>query len=87
LFGEQTNTMSGWYTRTCALACSASSSKLLRRVPPIQRVPVTVARSGCMEYDGRKPNASRPAPPNACSNCWRISFDPFAAHTFAEVSP
>ena len=43
------------------------------RVPP--------AMIGCIEYDGSKPTARRPGPPNACSTCWRISFDPLAAHT------
>ena len=48
------------------------------RVPP--------AMIGCIEYDGTKPAATRPGPPNACSTCCRISFDPFAAHRFAVVS-
>ena len=48
---------------------------------------VTWAISGCIEYDGSKPSAVRPGPPNACSSCWMISFDPFAAQTSLPVRP
>jgi len=49
-------------------------------------VRVPEAMIGCIEYDGSNPTASRPGPANACSSCSRISFEPFAAHTFAPVS-
>ena len=42
LFGEQTNTTSGWNTRTCALACDRVNSKFIRRAPS-QLVPVFAA--------------------------------------------
>jgi hypothetical protein len=41
---------------------------------------------GCIEYDGSKPSAVRPAPPNACRICCRISLEPLAAHRFATAS-
>ena len=36
---------------------------------------------GCIEYDGAKPSAVRPAPPKACRICWSTSLEPLAAHT------
>ena len=40
---------------------------------------------GCIEYDGSKPSAVRPGPPNACSICWSTSLEPLAAHTLLGV--
>lgn len=49
----------------------------------IQPVPVPREISPCMEYEGSKPIAVRPGPPNVCSNCWMTSLEPLAAHTLA----
>ena len=38
---------------------------------------------GCIEYDGVKPSAVRPAPPKACRICCSTSLEPLAAHTCA----
>jgi len=54
-----------------------------------QRQSVAVARavSGCIEYEGSNPIALRPGPPKACSSCWMTSLEPFAAHTWRQLSP
>ena len=41
---------------------------------------------GCIEYDGTKPIALRPGPPNACNSCCRISLEPLAAQRFSTSS-
>ena len=61
-------------------------AKSARRGAGSHSVRVPPAMIGCIEYDGSKPTASRPGPPNACSTCWSTSFDPLAAHTPAASS-
>ena len=84
LFGEHRNTTSGWYTRTCAIACSGVSSNLALRWPSSHLVAVTSASKGCMEYDGENPMAVRPGPPKACRSCCWTSLEPLPAHMFAD---
>ena len=79
LFGEVRKTRSGWYSRTTAAARSWSMPKSSSLAAGIQPVLVTAAMIGCIEYEGSKPSARRPGPPNACSSCWMISLDPLAA--------
>jgi hypothetical protein len=55
--------------------------KSIRRWPCAQPVPVPAEMIGCIEYDGVKPSAVRPAPPNACRICCSTSLEPFAAQT------
>ena len=81
LFGLVTKTTSGRTSRTWAAAAAASMVKSARRCPSTHAVPVPAAMIGCIEYDGVKPSAVRPAPPNACRICWSTSLDPLAAHT------
>ena len=87
LFGEVRNTTAGRCAATCAAAAAAGTVKSASRVPSTHPVAVPVAMISCIEYDGVKPSAVRPGPPNACSSCWRISLDPFAAHTCSATSP
>ena len=87
LFGEQTKTMSGWNTRTWALALLRAELEAAVRCPSSQPVPVALASSGCIEYDGENPMAVRPLPPKASSSCCWISLEPLAAHTLAAVMP
>jgi hypothetical protein len=75
----------GARSASTAAAAGMSIVKSSRRGVGNHSVRVPPAMIGCMEYDGTKPAATRPGPPNACSTCCRISFDPFAAHTFAVV--
>src|SRR6201997_4942544 len=79
LFGEVRKTRSGWWRRTAAAASAGSRLKSLLRSAAIHRVEVVWLIRGCIEYDGSKPIALRPGPPNACRSCWMISFDPLAA--------
>ena len=87
LFGEVRKTRSGWCSRIAARAGPGSSPKPASRAPLTQRVPVASAISGCIEYEGSKPSAVRPCPPNAWNSCWMTSLEPFAAHTWPGPSP
>jgi hypothetical protein len=81
LFGLVTKTTSGRTSRTWAAAAATSMVKSGRRCPSTHDVPVPAEMIGCIEYDGVKPSAVRPAPPNACRICWSTSLEPLAAHT------
>ena len=81
LFGLVTKTTSGRTSRTWATAASTSIVKSARRWPSTQAVLVLPEMIGCIEYDGVKPSAVRPAPPKACRICCSTSLEPFAAHT------
>ncbi len=72
------------------MAAAASAGSMLKsaaRCPAIHRVAVVWAMIGCIEYDGSKPSALRPGPPNACSSCWMTSLDPLAAQVRSAVRP
>ena len=81
--GLATNTTSGWWSTIAATAASTSRLKSSARAASIHSVWVPSEMIGCIEYDGTKPIALRPGPPNACSSCCRISLEPFAAQTFS----
>jgi hypothetical protein len=87
LFGEVRNTTSGRSSLMTAAARAGSRPKPASRAAGTQAVLVARAISGCIEYEGSKPSALRPGPPNACSSCWMISLDPLAAQTCRRVSP
>ena len=70
---------SGSVSAMTAAAFSTSSEKSWRRGVGIHSVRVPAAMIGCIEYDGVKPSAVRPAPPKACRICWSTSLEPFAA--------
>ena len=86
LFGLVRNVTSGARSASRPAAAGMSIVKSSRRGVGSHSVRVPPAMIGCIEYDGTKPAATRPGPPNACSTCWRISFEPLAAHRFAQVS-
>ena len=83
LFGLATNTTSGCVRRSRATATSTSRPKSSARLASSHSVWVPSEMIGCIEYDGTKPIALRPGPPNACSSCCRISLDPLAAQRFS----
>ena len=87
LFGDGSSTTLGRSRSTSSRAASGSSAKSSARRPSTQRVPVSRAYSGYIEYVGAKLTAVRPGPPNACSRCSITSLDPLAAHTWAGVTP
>ena len=87
LFGLVRKTTSGACSRTCAAASCGLMPNSASRTPGRQRVPVPAVMISCIEYDGVKPSAVRPGPPNACSSCWMTSLDPLAAQTCAGASP
>ena len=87
LFGDGSSTTLGRSRSTSSRAASGSSAKSSARRPSTQRVPVSRAYSGYIEYVGAKLTAVRPGPPNACSRCSITSLEPLAAHTWAGVTP
>ena len=83
LFGLATKTMSGLRSLMACTATSASRLKSSARSATSHSVWVPSEMIGCIEYDGTKPIALRPGPPNACSSCCRISLEPLAAQRFS----
>jgi hypothetical protein len=81
LFGLVSSTTEGCSAAISARACAGSTSNCSVRRPATQRVWVSRAYSGYIEYVGAKDSAVRPGPPKAWSTCSMTSFDPFAAHT------
>jgi hypothetical protein len=87
LLGEARNTTVGCSRLITAIASAWSMEKSSSRRPTTQRVAVSRAYSGYIEYVGANDTAVRPGPPNACRTWSITSFDPFAAQTRSIVSP
>jgi hypothetical protein len=62
LFGVVRKVMAGRCRRTASTAASSPIVKSAARRSATQPVLVPAASSGCIEYDGSKPSASRPGP-------------------------
>ena len=86
LFGVVRKVIAGRCSRTAATATSRPRVKSPARGTDTQPVLVPAASSGCMEYDGSKPSATRPGPPKAWQTCCSTSLEPFAAHTCSTCS-
>ncbi len=72
---------------TRSRAASRSSEKSSARRPATQRVLVSRAYSGYIEYVGAKLTAVRPGPPKAWSSCSMTSLEPLAAQTCSGRMP
>ena len=65
LLGVVRKVIAGWCSSTAARASDTDTVKSAARDTATQPVLVPAASSGCIEYDGSKPSATRPGPPKA----------------------